>query len=501
MKKINILSLILALVMVIGLFAGCGSEKPADTTAAPANNDEGTAAPVVDDKDYKYGTVHGITWTWGGKADAADATAVQREEERNAMYFLDTGNTRECVSFSYNYDTVGALFEGGQMPTMFSVAATEPLRLVEAGWGRDISACVEAVGINLDDFNQAILATYKDENGGVYGLPYTAYSMCLVVNGALYKEAGLVDANGEPIAPTTWDEVIEQSNTIAEKTGKGGLALQCSDRQGGWFFTNIAWNFGADLCVWNEETGKFESGVNTPEVIEALEWYKKACHSEGLAGVPSTDNRSANQNMLKAGECAIILGATDFAPGMTDNTKDGMAPTDIYYFNMPAGPNGDAYNLMGGAGYWFSSAATDEQVIAALEYLMNYGTFTQEWGETAKATSIQGWEDNKVKNQAQLYAFPVYNAPWTEEYNTTLLETAGGNGELYNFETQFKPVFDYVQMEGTVHTEEECDVQNLYQELTNIMQEISINPDADVPALVAQADANYASLLEVAQGG
>ena len=60
-------------------------------------------------------------------------------------------------------------------------------------------------------------------------------------------------------------------------------------------------------------------------------------------------------------------------------------------------------------------------------------------------------------------------------------------------------MFDFVQKEGTVHTEEECDVQNLYQELTNIMQEISINPDADIPALVEQAHNNYVDLLAIAQ--
>ena len=499
MKKINVLCLILALVMVIGLFAGCGAEKPADTTAAPVADNDGTPAPVVDDKDYKYGTVHGVTWSWGGKADAADATAVQREEERNAMYFLDTGNTRECVAFSYNYDTVGALFEGGQMPTMFSVAATEPLRLVDAGWGRDISSAVEKVGINLDDFNQPILATYKDENGGVYGLPYSAYSMCLIANGALYKEAGIVDENGEPLAPATWDDMITQSAEIKAKTGKGGLALQCSDRQGGWIFTNIAWNFGADMCVWNKDLGKFEANVNTPEVIAALEWWSKACHSDAIVGVPSTDNRSANINMLKSGEASLVLCASDQAPGMTDNTKDGMPAKDIYYFNMPAGPDGHQYNLMGGAGYWFASSATDEQVIAALEYLINYGTFTQEWSETAKNSAIQSWQDNRVKERAQILSFPVYNTPYQEEYNKLLLETAGGNGELYDFWKQFGAVWEFAQKEGTMHPEEECDVQNLYQELTNIMQEISINPDADIPALVEQAHNNYADLLVVAQ--
>ena len=52
-----------------------------------------------------------------------------------------------------------------------------------------------------------------------------------------------------------------------------------------------------------------------------------------------------------------------------------------------------------------------------------------------------------------------------------------------------------------MHPEEECDTQNLYQELTNILQEVSVNPDADVAALVAQADVNYADLLVIAQGG
>ena len=490
MKKINILCLILALVMVIGLFAGCGAEKPADTTAAPVADDDGTPAPVVDDKDYKKGTVHGITWTSGGTADKADPTAVMRQDERNALYFLETGNTRECVAFSYNYDTVGALFEGGQMPTLFTVSATEPMRLVDAGWGRDITSAVEKMGINLDDFNQAILETYKDENGAVYGLPYSAYSMCLVANAALYREAGIVDENGNPKAPATWDEIITQSAEIKAKTGKGG-----------WFFTNIAWNFGADLCVWDADAGKFVSGVNSQATIDAITWWQKACASDAIVGSPATDNRSANQNMLKSGEASLILGASDFAPGMTDNTADGMPATDICYFNMPAGPGGEQYNLMGGAGYWFSSSATDEQVIAALEYLINYGTFVQEWSETAKQSSVQSWQDQRVKERAQILSFPVYNVPYQEEYNKLLLETSGGNGDLYDFYAQFGTVWEQANKVGAMHPEEECDTQNLYQELTNILQEVSVNPDADVAALVAQADVNYADLLVIAQGG
>ena len=493
MKKINLLCLILALVMVIGLFAGCGSEKPADTTAAPVADDDGTPAPVVDDKDYKYGSVHGITWTWGGTADKADLTAVQREEERNAMYYLDTGNTRECVPFTYNYDTVGALFEGGQMPTIFNVAATEPQRLIMNGWGRDITACVEAVGINLADFNQGILETYMDEEGKLYGLPVDGYAMCLYGHGGLYKEAGLVDANGEPVPPKTWDEVIEHAEIIREKTGKGGIALQATDNQGGWIFSNIAWNYGADLCVLNEETGKYVSNVNTPEVISALEWWKKACNSPALSGTPSTDNLNANMAMFKSGEASHFVVHPGVIGNLTAIDKDGMNPKDVYCFNMPAGPDGLQYNLLGGSGRWFSSNATDEQVIAALEYCINYGLWTQEWTEAARNSDITGWKDAAAKSKIVLPYYPVYNYPYHEEYVAELQKIMA---DVYDYDKQMKTMYEHT----SVHPEEEVECQNLYAELTAILQEIAVNPDADCAAMAEQAHNNYQALLDIAQG-
>lgn len=146
-------------------------------------------AAAVAEGEYEYGTVHGITWTWGGLADQADETAVQREAETNERYFNATGNTRVCEAFTYDYQAVGAMFEGGQLPTVFGVAATEPVKLIKNGWGRDITAQVEAVGIDLSSFNQAILSTYMDEEGKLYGLPYTAYALSIVCNGQVFIDA------------------------------------------------------------------------------------------------------------------------------------------------------------------------------------------------------------------------------------------------------------------------------------------------------------------------
>ena len=54
-------------------------------------------AAAVAEGEYEYGTVHGITWTWGGLADQADETAVQREAETNERYFNCLLYTSRCV--------------------------------------------------------------------------------------------------------------------------------------------------------------------------------------------------------------------------------------------------------------------------------------------------------------------------------------------------------------------------------------------------------------------
>lgn len=70
MKKLKLLSVLLAIAMLAGLIAGCGGDKGNNKTPDSGN--------------YKYGTVHGVSWTNGGQADRADETAVKRENDRNA---------------------------------------------------------------------------------------------------------------------------------------------------------------------------------------------------------------------------------------------------------------------------------------------------------------------------------------------------------------------------------------------------------------------------------
>lgn len=493
MKKIKLLSLILALVMVLGLFAGCGSKDPADDTTAgqPDNAGDTTAAPVVEDN-YKYGTVHGVEWTWGGTADKADEEDVKRQEERNAEYLADFGNTRVNQEFSYDYTSIGAQFEGGQMPTSFSVAATEPVKLIRNGWGRPIQDQVAAAGIDLSKFNQAILNTYYDEEGNLYGLPNSAYCLALLCNATLFEEAGLVNEDGTPKLPTTWDEVMEYSKTINEKTGKGGFAYTAVDNVGGWFFTNIAWNFGADLVVDNGD-GTYTAQVNSPEAVAAMTWMQDMAKSGAMFGDPCVDTRDNMMSHMKTGNVAMVFGASDNPGSLTDNTKDGMDPTKLYLTAIPGGPGGRT-NLTGGSGIWFAPNATDEQVMAVLEYMNHYEAYwVDELSEENVKSLKEGWELDLGKNRTILMDFPVYMGGAYEAKAEVMKEFQTN----FDYEKQYAQFYADVTAAGALTTEEEGDTQNLYRELTAVLQQVMADPTgSDVQALMDTAQTNVEILLE-----
>lgn len=63
MKKTRILSIILALTLIVGLIAGCGGNGTPSTTKGNETKAPDTTKGTEEATNYKYGTVHGISWT------------------------------------------------------------------------------------------------------------------------------------------------------------------------------------------------------------------------------------------------------------------------------------------------------------------------------------------------------------------------------------------------------------------------------------------------------
>ena len=262
MKKKNmnkVLSLALAAVMTSSLVAGCGSQA-----STGSNESTGSAAgtEVAADNGEKEVTLTLGIWP----EDTLTDDIEMHEGFVEQMKEKDPNVT--CVPAYYKYatDTFMPLVESGNCPTIFETWFTEPQKLIKAGAVADITDELEARGW-LDKMNPSVKALLSDENGRVYGVPRDGYALGLMLNVEVFEEAGLVDENGYPIYPKTWDELAETAKTIKDKTGSAGICLLAKDNAGGWHFSNIAWAFGATLCTDNGD-GTFTCLLYTSDAAD-----------------------------------------------------------------------------------------------------------------------------------------------------------------------------------------------------------------------------------------
>jgi len=156
---------------------------------------------------------------------------------------------------------------------------------------------------------------------------------------------------------------------------------------------------------------------------------------------------------------------------------------------LPAGPGGQ-YSLSGGTPYMFSKDATPEQINAALDYLEIMGK-----APVATEDAIAGMRadsQNKIDNNVPVIPrFPCWvdekvlaaEKAVTEEYNNVDMN-------LYN------DYFDILKKEGNLRLEEPGSAQDLYAELTKVLQAVITDKDADVASLMKTANDNYQKLLD-----
>ena len=126
----------------------------------------------------------------------------------------------------------------------------------------------------LDQYIPSFLAL-MNKDGVQYGLPGEAWISTMIVNKTLLERVGM----GEVIDDRAWtmDEFMEASRRVkALREDFYGYMLFSATSGGDYWFLGFLPSFGANLY----DNGKI--GLNTPEGIRALEWYRDYA-KEGLA--------------------------------------------------------------------------------------------------------------------------------------------------------------------------------------------------------------------------
>ena len=340
----------------------------------------------------------------------------------------------------------------------------------------------------LDDMNDNIKGLLSDSDGKVYGVPRDAYGLGLMCNVELFEKAGLVDENGVPKFPKTFDELAETAKKIKEKTGAAGLCLLAKDNSGGWHFSNIAWNFGAKLVTDNGD-GTYTSNLNSKEAVAAMQYVSDLKWKyDVLTADPTAEDWGTGFQQLGTGGAAMYIAANDAVAQPTQT--NGLDVKKLALGAMPAGPNGDQYSLTGGTPYMFSKDATPEQISAAFDFLEVMGKAPE-----ANDTTIKGMEadaaNRKQNGVPVIQTFPCWTNKEYVDANNKVVE------EYSNVDTaMFQQFFDAVNKEGNLHTEEPGDAQEMYAQLTNVLQAVITNKDADIQKLMDTANSNYQKTLD-----
>ncbi|MBN2859648.1 MAG: extracellular solute-binding protein [Sphaerochaetaceae bacterium] len=117
------------------------------------------------------------------------------------------------------YDQLNTTFASGNPPDVAVMHQTNMPAYASRGLLVSLEKLLSDQGVDMDDWTApARVAVSYD--GTVYGSPFDLHANLLHVNVDIFKEAGLVDAEGIPILPTSIEEFYAQAEIVKQKTGK-----------------------------------------------------------------------------------------------------------------------------------------------------------------------------------------------------------------------------------------------------------------------------------------
>lgn len=452
MKKRRILTaLALCTVMVLG---GCGKSGDSGKTKISISN-------------------------WPDKSMEAEL----EKYEKNRDSFMKANPDIEIVGdmWSYSVDTFVPKASSNQLPNIYDTYFTETDKIIDAGYAADITAQMDKYGYT--DAMSKDLLEIVSKDGKIYGVPTQAYIMGLYINLNVFKEAGLMNEDGTPKVPGTYDELREMSKTIKDKTGKIGFMLPTMNNMGGWEFMNIAWSYGTEFM--KNEDGKWKATFASDECAEALQFVKDMKWKDGTWSANALVDNEEVTRMFATDQVGMVICEPEYFATVAVTTY-GMNKDDISMAKLPAGPKG-RYALLGGTVKMFSPNSTQEQLDACFKYLNANGS-GPEVTEEIKTEMEKSKKINVEKGYVVGIPIPKAVQIWNSDERNALNDELA---EKYrNIDVKLYESFADTS-DVTIKAEEPMNCQELYKTLDNCLQKILTEESSDVKTVLKEAQDNF----------
>ncbi len=459
MKRITkIMAALLCVCMAGGALAGCGG-------ADDRTEDGRIKITVGNAPDKNTDTVAYESW---------QAAADQFMKLNNDVYI-------EPEAWAYDVQSFVARAEGGTLPTIFKAHFTEGNKIKEFGYSADVTSFMKENG-DYDKLNDTMMKNIADEDGNVLLIPESVYTIGVVMNMKLMRQAGLVNEDDSPKIPETFDELAEMAKTVTEKTGAAGFVFPTTGNGGGWLFSNIGWAYGGEF-EHKDENGKWIGTLDSDEIVAAMQWLKDMKWKYNCLPANTLLSNADTMKMVGTDQAAMALAHPAQANQLVANY--GMSTEDVAMVKIPAGP-AERVSLMGGSYYVIANNATEDQIDASLRYLRFKGATTELTDDMR--TSIEA--ETKVNYDQGNALIGIRDLSiWkdtsdVERFKIEMMDKYRNIPENH--------VASYNDKEGVSYkTEVEVCAQEMYSLLDEVIQLVLNDENSDCKALLTEANNKF----------
>lgn len=396
-------------------------------------------------------------------------------QEANPTITIETSETK------YDPQTFAAQLAGKTVPDVVTVPFTDIQALIARGQVKDISSLYES-DESLKVLNPT-LTQQLQADGKYYGVPTTAFTQALIINRAVFEQAGL-DPDTTPL--TTWDDVRKAAKTIADTTDAAGFGQLTTNNQGGWILAGEAATRGGELESTDGDTTT--ATVDNEAVKESLEWLKEMRWSDGSLGDNYLMQFSDIGPQFAANKYGMMVGAANWYNQFT--LTYGMDPQAYGVHPLPQTSDGLG-NIGGGATAIVPANATDAEAAAAVKWTEFYYLDKYTDPDFAKTeAAAQGANGAAVPSTG----LPLVDQEQYDKYLEVIKDEI--NVPLENFApyNEARSSSDFV-----ILTEPPVAAQQVYGVLDSVIQAVLTDQNADIDALLKTAQDSAASAVAQAQ--
>ena len=183
----------------------------------------------------------------------------------------------QIIEWGPYYQQFNARIAAKDIPTiavMHAAQLGDYTRYVE-----ELDDVLKEAGIDAGDFTPNARSAVT-VGGKIYAMPWDTHSWLWHFNIGLFKQAGLVDANGQPLVPKTVDEMLAHAKQMKEKTGKPYIIMATA---GSGDFANGArgyysWLYDQGGSIFPD--GFEKANFKTPASLAAFGVFEKLAKGE-----------------------------------------------------------------------------------------------------------------------------------------------------------------------------------------------------------------------------